>query len=698
VTSDVYDSEMIASRCTPKCWATARRIELNVASLRDGGLELCYYEKASKAGKTVDLESNGGAQAQPAKSCPVQGHIDAVFRYTHDAISVAKDGYHVLVNPAYVRLYGGSTAEDFIGRSTLETVVPSDHDRILEYIRLRKAGLPAPTVYETRGIRRDGIEFDVEYRISTYTQDGDLYTVISASDITERKRPREAERKISNMLQALVQASPLPILAIDVEGLVTLWNSAAEKTFGWTAAEVIGKPIPYIPAEKLEEHREMRAFDLKGMGFTGLHVRRRRKDGSPVDLSVSTAPLRDAAGAISGIMTVCMDITEQKRLEDQLRQAQKMEAIGRLAGGVAHDFNNLLTVITGYSQMLAEIMHDPEPQDLAHEILTAAQRAADLTGQLLTFSRRQVIKTEILCLDERVRAMQSFLRRTIGEHIELEMHLGAPSGLVRADPTQIEQVILNLALNARDAMSTGGKLIIETHEIEVRHPELLHQLSVAAGPYILLCVTDTGHGIDPSIRPAIFEPFFTTKEAGRGTGLGLATVYGIVKQHEGGIRLESNVGQGTTFEVYLPAAHGSKRESSSPVTSGLTGGTETILVVEDEIPLRKMVAGMLRSEGYMILEAETPEHAVELCSAHSERIDLLLTDVVMPRIAGPDLAMRLKSLRSDLKVLYMSGYLKDELRIDGSLSPDTFLLQKPFSKHTLTLKIREVLDAQDRDR
>jgi nitrogen-specific signal transduction histidine kinase/CheY-like chemotaxis protein len=387
-----------------------------------------------------------------------------------------------------------------------------------------------------------------------------------------------------------------------------------------------------------------------------------------------------------------MDITDQKRMEDQLRQAAKMEAVGRLAGGIAHDFNNLLTVISGYSQMLAEMVTDKAAGELADEILAAAQRAADLTGQLLTFSRRQVIKPEILCLDERVRGMQSFLRRTIGEHIELQMHLGAPSGLVRADPTQIEQVILNLALNARDAMSGGGRLTIETRELEARNADLLNQISVAPGPYILLSVSDTGHGIDPSIRPSIFEPFFTTKEAGHGTGLGLATVYGIVKQHEGGIRVESHVGHGSTFEVFLPAAHGCKRESATSVPPELTRGTETILVVEDEVPLRKMVAGMLRSEGYTVLEAESPEHAMEICSMHAARIHMLLTDVVMPRIAGPDLAMRVKTLRPQMRVLYMSGYLKDELGIDGSLAPDTYLLQKPFSKHTLTLKIREVLD------
>jgi two-component system cell cycle sensor histidine kinase/response regulator CckA len=524
----------------------------------------------------------------------------------------------------------------------------------------------------------------------------ELCEVAAASEVQIIEESRDSKpswQQVNEMLHAVVSASPLAILAIGVDGKVTLWNRAAERMFGWTEEEALGKPIPYIPPEKLEEHREMRGFDLKGLSFTGIEVRRRRKDGAPIDLSVSTAPMRDELGGICGIMTICMDITRQKRLEDELRQAQKMESVGRLAGGIAHDFNNLLTVVSGYSQMLVDGASADETKELAAEILNAAQRAADLTSQLLAFSRRRVFQTEILSLDEEIRSMESFLRRALGERVELLTELGDVAGRVKADRIQIEQVVMNLAINARDAMPDGGNLNVKTRPLQLADGDLQQQLGLIAGRYVVLSVSDSGHGIDPEIRSNIFEPFFTTKEPGKGTGLGLATVYGIVKQHGGGIRLESFPGGGTTFEIYLPATEGSCAPKAPATPSYAGGGHETILLVEDEEPLRRMVAGMLSREGYTVVEASDAEEALSLCERSGGNIELVLADVVMPRMGGAELVNRLKSLRPLLKILLMSGYLDYEVSGVRMLDGSTPFLRKPFTKEALTGKIRQILES-----
>jgi len=387
-------------------------------------------------------------------------------------------------------------------------------------------------------------------------------------------------------------------------------------------------------------------------------------------------------------------VTERRRLEAHLLQSQKMEAIGRLAGGVAHDFNNMLTVITGYSQwMLDELPPDSPMCESASEILLAANRAASLTNQLLVFSRNQVIQPIIVDLNNLVAQMDQMLRRLIGENIELVTKMYPDLGLIQGDPGQIEQVILNLAVNARDAMPWGGRLTLETANVHIHEEHARTEGDCTPGAYVMLAVSDTGSGIDEEIKAHIFEPFFTTKAQGKGTGLGLSTVYGIVKQDGGHIRVESEPGVGTVFRIYFPRVgdHPLRQSVSRPKIR--SRGTETILLVEDETALRRIVGEMLTRLGYTIVEAPDSRSAEKLAADYEKPIQLLLTDVVMPELGGRELALRLKAVHRELKVLFMSGYADDTIVQQGVLEAGAAYLQKPFTPDALASKIREVLDS-----
>ncbi|MBZ5543198.1 MAG: response regulator [Acidobacteriia bacterium] len=387
------------------------------------------------------------------------------------------------------------------------------------------------------------------------------------------------------------------------------------------------------------------------------------------------------------------EMSERERVEQQFLQAQKMEAIGRLAGGVAHDFNNLLTIISGYGALLMEQMagHDPLRAHV-EQIAVAADRAAMLTRQLLVFGRRQVLAPQVLDLNKVVANMDKMLRRLIGEDIDLATLQGPQLGRVKADPGQIEQVIMNLAVNARDAMPRGGKLTIETGNVELDDVYVREHVAVTPGPYIMLAVSDNGIGMDPQTLARIFEPFFTTKEVGKGTGLGLATVYGIVKQSGGNVWVYSEPGRGATFKIYLPRveeALASVEPSRSP--AALTAGTETVLLVEDEDAVRSLIRNILESKGYRVLEARSGTAALSLCARHAEPLDLLVTDLVMPEMGGRELAERLGPRYPAMKVLYISGYTDGAISHHGTLAPDTAYLQKPFTPDVLARKVREVL-------
>ncbi|MGH9803558.1 MAG: response regulator [Candidatus Acidiferrales bacterium] len=511
----------------------------------------------------------------------------------------------------------------------------------------------------------------------------------------EREQAEEARREAGEKLRAIFDASPVALIMMDTQGRILSWNRGAERIFGWTEDEVLGKRLPIVPEEKEQEFNGLLARALSGDALAGVEVRRRRKDGSPVDIAVSTAMVCAADGGVTGLAAAISDITEQKQLQEQLRQAQKMEAIGRLSGGIAHDFNNLLGVIKGYTEIACGGLpaEDPLRRPLG-EVQRAADRAAALTRQLLAFSRQQVLEPQVLNLGDTVEVLRGMFERLLPESIELTTALEPDLGSVKVDPGQLEQVIMNLVLNARDAMPDGGPLTLEARNVELDETYSRKHLAAPPGPYVLLMVSDSGIGMDAETLAHVFEPFFTTKEQGKGTGLGLATVYGIVKQSGGYVWAYSESGRGSTFKIYLPRVEEKPREQSvSRAADIVPRGSETVLVVEDEEGLRALAREFLETCGYTVLDARDGIEALEIVRRNSATIHLLLTDVILPRLSGRELAVQLAILRPLVKVLYMSGYTDRAVLQNGVLEPGLAFLQKPFSLRTLAAKIREVLDA-----
>jgi signal transduction histidine kinase/ActR/RegA family two-component response regulator len=418
------------------------------------------------------------------------------------------------------------------------------------------------------------------------------------------------------------------------------------------------------------------------------------RDGRWIECRFSLALLRDAAGTTIGTLAILEDTSERKRLEAQLRQAQKMEAVGRLAGGIAHDFNNLLAVIMGHSDLIKSVLRKGDA--LAHDveqIRRASERAASLTRQLLAFSRRQFLQPQVIDVNTLVGNLATMLHRLIGEDIQLDLRLDPAAGRVSADPGQLEQVVMNLTVNARDAMPQGGQLTLETGPAMLDHAFVMAHPGSSAGAHVRLSIRDTGCGMGPEVLSHLFEPFFTTKEPGRGTGLGLSTVYGIVKQHRGYIDVQSEPGQGSTFSVYLPRVDAKPAaERATPRERLRPGGRETVLFVEDEVALRDLMHRVLTKGGYTVLAAGDGLEALALVEGHQGRIDLVVTDVVMPRMSGPELATRLRARDPAIRLLYVSGYTADQLRSQTDLGADATLLPKPFTSDGLLRKVREVLD------
>jgi len=463
---------------------------------------------------------------------------------------------------------------------------------------------------------------------------------------------------------------------------------------GAVAKKVLGSHVSdFFPPDRYEEL--LRELDNAWQGKPTLPYEtvRSRKNGPPIPVTVSVFPITHG-GRITGAAKVVHDLSEVRVLESQLRQAVKLEVVGCLAGGVAHDFNNLLTVINGFSEMLLSSLRPDDPsRPLLRQINDAGERAASLTHQLLAFSRKQVLQPQVMDLNKPIRNSEKMLHRLIGEDVRLTCVLDPGLGRVKVDPGQMEQVIMNLAVNARDAMPQGGKLTIETANVELDEGYAESHPEVWPGRYVLLAVSDTGTGMDEQTKAHIFEPFFTTKEVGKGTGLGLATVHGIVKQSGGQIVVYSEPSHGTTFKIYLPAVEGLRTAGKShPGIAAIAKGAETVLLVEDEKTVRLFTKIVLESCGYTVLEAPHGGEAVRLAENHDGPIHLLATDVVMPEISGRNLAERLSASRPGLKVLFLSGYTDDAVIRHGVLEAGVAFLQKPFSPRALAQKVREVLD------
>jgi PAS domain S-box-containing protein len=486
------------------------------------------------------------------------------------------------------------------------------------------------------------------------------------------------------------------VTAADAAGRITFWNQFAERLYGWPAEEALGSNLFELLLAKtsVDQAGEIESLLRAGDSWSG-EVMARRKSGEIFPVFMTVAPLRDEEGKVKGLVGVSADISKRKQLEEQLRQSQKMDAIGRLAGGIAHDFNNLLTAITGYSQIALLKLHpeDPLRKDI-EEILRAGERATGLTRQLLAFSRRQILQPRLLDLNNVIIGMEYLLRRLIGEDITLVTKLAPDLGKVTADPGQIEQVILNLVVNSRDAMPGGGTLTLETANINLSEDYSHQNYRARPGPYIMLAVSDSGVGMDELVQSKAFEPFFTTKESGKGTGLGLSTVYGIVEQSGGDIRLYSQAGQGTTFKVYLPRA--GEKEKKAPVSvqppESAPRGVETILLVEDEDAVRNLIRSILRQNGYTVIESRHGGEALLICERYEGPIHLLLTDVVMPQMSGGELADRLRPMRPTMKALYMSGYTDNDLIRRSAPDAESNFLHKPFTPEVLLRKIRTLLD------
>ncbi|MBN1907638.1 MAG: transporter substrate-binding domain-containing protein [Deltaproteobacteria bacterium] len=627
------------------------------------------------------------------------------FRYIFEASNVGKS-----ITLPDGRLNTNRAFADFLGYTTEElneikwqdVTPPEDIEAIEKIIDPLLAGDKDSAHYEKRYLHKTGkiLWADVSVAIRRDAKGNPLYFMTTIVDISDRKLAEEALRNSEEYQRAMISCSPVALYSTDTGGIVMSWNISAQKIFGWSAEEVIGKPLPIIPEDRINEYHRLRRIVLEKGPFTGQELLHIKKDGALFTVSLSVAPIRNDRGEIIGIFAAAEDISEKKKneveqdkLRSQLLQAQKMESVGRLAGGVAHDYNNMLGVIIGYTELLIDtIDHDDLLQEYLREIMKAAMRSADITKQLLAFARKQTIEPKILDLNETLEGMLKMLRRLIGEDIDL---LWKPcSGIwpVKMDQSQLDQILANLCVNSRDAISDVGKITIETDKVSIDDDYCEGHPGFFPGEYVMLVVSDNGCGMSRDVLDKLFEPFFTTKEVGKGTGLGLAMIYGIVKQNNGFINVYSEPGKGTTFRIYLPRHD----EAVAPVEKSdnkeipLANG-ETVIVVEDEPSILLLAKSMLERLGYNVLAAVNPDMAVTMAKEHPGVIDLLITDVVMPGMNGRDLAGIMQKEYLELKVLFMSGYTANVIAHHGVLDKGIQFIQKPFSQRELAVKVRDAL-------
>jgi len=633
--------------------------------------------------------------------------LRSIVESISDGIAVAdRNGKILLCNAAHQRTVGISAEDELLQKWSsafgvflpdTSTPFPADELPLARAIRGEQTG--TVEVFVRNRSLPEGVHLGV-IGSPMLDERGDVHGgVVVIRDITERKRAEAALRASEERYRLMFDASPLPMWMYDCNTLAFLAvNEAAVRHYGYTREEFARftlkdiRPPEDVPALLDDIARPSPEFQAKTW-------RHRKKDGSIILVEIKAHDFNLEGTRVR--LVLANDVTARekaqeslRKAEEQLRQAQKMEAVGRLAGGVAHDFNNVLSVILSYGELL---LYDLKPSDPLRadleEIQKAGKRAAELTRQLLTFSHQQVFELKVLDLNDVVGNLDAMLRRILGADIDLSLVQARPLGRIRGDRTNTEQVILNLVVNARDAMPTGGKLTIETANVVVDENIAREHLGLNEGPHVMLAVTDTGIGMDRATQARIFEPFFTTKEKTKGTGLGLSTVFGIVQQSQGSIWVYSEIGKGTTFKVYLPRVDAVIEQSRSLPPPVTLRGSETILMVEDDDQVRMVASSILNRYGYQVLEARNAGEAVILSEKHLQPIHLLLSDVVMPQLGGPELARRLLGTRPEMKVICMSGYTDDTIVRHGLIDSDVAYLQKPITPEALTRKVREVLDA-----
>jgi PAS domain S-box-containing protein len=617
-----------------------------------------------------------------------------IFEDSPAGMVIARRGSLLLVSDTVRKMFGAGGA-DVRARRLTDFVAAGNRQELIDRIESRAGGARLPAGFETVGLRSDGSQFQLDVRAQDIVLPDGPATIGFILDISARKAAEESLRASERRYRDLFESNPHPMWIYDCETLRFLAvNDTAVEQYGWSADEFRAMTIADVLP--LEEAPALLGVlnDGEALLSTARVVRHLRADGSIIDVEVTSHDLtwdgRPARVALA------IDVTQRSKLEERLRQAQKMEAVGRLAGGVAHDFNNLLMAISGYAHILRSEL-EPGDSRVAEvdEIILAGERAATLTRQLLAFSRRQVLQPQDINLNESIQELRSMITRLISEDILLNAVLDPDLGLVRADPGQLTQVLLNLAVNAKDAMPRGGILTLETHNVTLDAAFARAHEGVRAGPHVMLRVTDTGSGMGADTLGHLFEPFFTTKEVGKGTGLGLATVYGIVRQSEGSIDVRSEPGQGSTFEICLPRAPGRQHTPADQLLAeALPKGHETILVVEDEPSVRKLTVSVLEHHGYAVMAASGPAMATEIVKRFSGPIELLLTDVVMPDGNGVYLAGQVASLRPGIRVLLMSGHAHEVIAHHGALADGVILLEKPFSPNLLLSRVRMALDAE----
>jgi two-component system cell cycle sensor histidine kinase/response regulator CckA len=613
-----------------------------------------------------------------------EAESDAIFLIDNDTDRIQES------NQAASDLYGYSR-EELLARkaSDLSAEAQATHQFTHETAIVSDRVVITPLCSHRK---KDGTVFPVEITGRFFTRKERPVHIIAVREITERRRA-EAERE---RLMAAIEQSGEVIIITDPEGAIQYANPAFEKVTGYSRQEALGQNPRFLKSGEQDQefYQQLWQTISSGKSWQGTLVNK-RKDGKLYTEEATISPVSDAGGRIVSYVAVKRDISAQRLMEEQLRQAQKMETVGQLAGGVAHDFNNMLQVIISYVEMSLGKVEAGQPlHKYLLEIRRAGLRSAEITGQLLAFARKQTVRPKVLDLNDAVAGTQKMIQRLIGEDIDLAWMPGHDLWKVKIDPAQLDQILANLAVNARDAIGGVGKLTIETENVTFDGAYCATHAGFVPGEYVLLAVSDDGCGMDKQTLSHLFEPFFTTKGPGKGTGLGLATIYGIVKQNNGFINVYSEPGHGSTFKVYLPRAEGaSAAEQLEAEVRAPRGGTETVLVAEDETAILELAREILEQLGYTVLTARTPEDAIRSNEEHPGPIHLLITDVVMPQMNGRQLAERLVAARSGLKCLYMSGYTANVIAHRGVLEEGVSFIAKPFSLASLAKTVREVLDS-----